>query len=54
MLGTLLVSSEAPEDFNLPNKIKDGAYIINPAEYANIRTPWITLYANCYKNTYLR
>ena len=30
---------------NLPDKIKDGAYVINLDEYFNIGTPWITLYA---------
>ena len=34
---------------NLPNKIKDGAYIINCDEYADVGTHWIALY--CYKNT---
>ena len=29
---------------NLPNKIKDGAYIINLDEYSNIGTHWVTLY----------
>ena len=26
---------------NLPNKIKDGAYVINLDEYADIETHWI-------------
>ena len=30
---------------NLPNKIKDGAYIINLDEYNDIETHWIALYA---------
>ena len=30
---------------NLPNKIKDGAYVINLDEYSDIGTYWITLYA---------
>ena len=30
---------------NLPDKIKDGAYVINLDEYADIRTYWIALYA---------
>ena len=34
---------------NLPNKIKDEAYIINRDEYADVGTHWIALY--CYKNT---
>ena len=29
---------------NLPNKIKDGAYIINLDEYANLGTHWIALF----------
>ena len=33
---------------NLPKKIKDGAYIINLDEYANVGTHWITLI--CKKN----
>ena len=28
---------------NLPKKIKDGAYVINLDEYANVGTHWITL-----------
>ena len=30
---------------NLPNKIKDGAYVINLDEYFDIVTHWIVLYA---------
>ena len=30
---------------NLPNKIKDEAYVINADEYSDIRTNWIALYA---------
>ena len=30
---------------NLPNKIKDGAYVINLDEYSDIGTCWISLYA---------
>ena len=30
---------------NLPDKIKDGAYVINLDEYSDIGTHWITLYA---------
>ena len=33
---------------NLPKKIKDGAYIINLHEYANVGTDWIALF--CKKN----
>ena len=29
---------------NLPNKIKDGAYVTNLDEYSDIGTPWISLY----------
>ena len=29
---------------NLPNKIKDGAYIINIDEYSDIATHWVALY----------
>ena len=29
---------------NLPKKIKDGAYIINPDEYADVGTHWIALF----------
>ena len=31
---------------NLPDKIKDGAYIINLDEYSDIGTHWIALYGN--------
>ena len=30
---------------NLPDKIKDGAYVINLDEYSDIGTHWIALYA---------
>ena len=30
---------------NLPDKIKDGAYVINLDKYSNIATHWIALYA---------
>ena len=33
---------------NLPKKIKDGAYIINLDEYANVGTHWIALF--CKRN----
>ena len=29
---------------NLPNKIKDGAYVINLSEYSDIETHWVALY----------
>ena len=31
--------------YNLPNKIKDGAYVIILDEYSDIGTHWIALYA---------
>ena len=31
---------------NLPNKIKDGAYIRNLDEYSDIGTHWIAFYVN--------
>ena len=31
---------------NLPNKIKDGAYVINLDEYSDIGTHWIALWIN--------
>ena len=31
---------------NLPNIIKNGAYVINLDEYRNIRTHWVALYVN--------
>ena len=31
---------------NLPKKIKDGAYIINIDEYADVATHWISLFCN--------
>ena len=30
---------------NLPDKIKDGAYVINLNEYSDVGTHWIVLYA---------
>ena len=35
---------------NLPKMIKNGAYIINPDEYADVGTHWIALYANVKNN----
>ena len=29
---------------NLPKTIKNGAYVINPDEYADVSTHWIALY----------
>ena len=37
---------------NLPNKIKDGAYIINLDEYSDIGTHWIALYVKSNDITY--
>ena len=37
---------------NLPKKIKDGAYIINLDEYADIVTHWIALFCNRNEITY--
>ena len=37
---------------NLPNKIRDGAYVINPDEYSNIGTHWVALYVKNNDVTY--
>ena len=37
---------------NLPNKIKDGAYVINLDEHSDIETHWIALYVNAKTMTY--
>ena len=37
---------------NLPNKIKDGAYIINLDEYSDIGTHWVALYVKNNDVTY--
>ena len=37
---------------NLPNKIKDGAYVINLDEHYEIGTHWIALYVNSETITY--
>ena len=37
---------------NLPDKIKDGAYVINLDEYSDIGTHWIALYVNTKTVTY--
>ena len=37
---------------NLPDKIKDGVYIINLDEYSDIGTLWIALYVNTKIVTY--
>ena len=37
---------------NLPNKIRDGAYVINLDEYSDIGTHWIALYLKNNNITY--
>ena len=37
---------------NLPDKIKNGAYVINLDEYFDIGTHWIALYVNTKTVTY--
>ena len=37
---------------NLPDKTKDGAYVINLHEYSDIGTHWIALYVNTKTVTY--
>ena len=37
---------------NLPDKIKDGAYVINLDEYSDVGTQWIVLYVNTKTVTY--
>ena len=37
---------------NLPNKTKDGGYVINLDEYSNIETHWVALYVNNKTATY--
>ena len=37
---------------NLPNKIKDGAYVVNLDEYSDIGTHWIALYVKNNDITY--
>ena len=38
---------------NLPDKVKDGAYVINLDEYSDIGTHWIALYVNNKTVTYI-
>ena len=38
--------------YNLPGKIKDGAYVINLDELSDIGTHWIALYVNNKTVTY--
>ena len=37
---------------NLPDKIKDGAYVINLDKYSGVGTHWIALYVNTKTVTY--
>ena len=37
---------------NFPNKIKDGAYVVNLYEYSDIGTHWIALYVKNNDITY--
>ena len=37
---------------DLPDKIKDGAYVVNLDEYSDIGTHWIALYVNNKTVTY--
>ena len=37
---------------NLPNKIKNGVYVVNLDEYHDIGTHWVALYANKKTVTY--
>ena len=37
---------------NLPDKIKDGAYVINLVEHSDIGTHWIVFYVNNKTVTY--
>ena len=37
---------------NLPDKIKDGAYVINLDEYSDIGTHWVALYVDNNGVTY--
>ena len=33
---------------NLPNKVRDGAYVLNLDEYSDIGTHWVALWVNNY------
>ena len=37
---------------NLPNRIKDGAYVINLGEYSDIGTYWVGLWVNVNNVTF--
>ena len=41
-----------PRD-SLPKKIKDGTYVINLKEYADVGTHWIALFCNISEIVYL-
>ena len=38
---------------NLPNKIKDGAYVVNLDEYSDTGTHWVALWVNINNVTYV-
>ena len=44
--------NEVYSRYNLPDKIKDGAYVINLDEYLDIGTHWIALCVNNKTVTY--
>ena len=57
---TIILSKEKKERFNgvyfrnnLPKKIKDGAYLTNLDEYADVGTHWIALFCNRSEIVYL-
>ena len=37
--------------YNVPKKIKDGTYVINPVEYIDVGTHWIALFCNTGEKT---
>ena len=37
---------------NLPKKIKDGAYLLNLDEYADVGTHWVALFCNINETVY--
>ena len=37
---------------NLPNKVKDGAFVISLDEYADVDAHWIALFCNRNENVY--
>ena len=36
---------------NLPDKIKDGTYVVNLDDYSDIGTHWVALYSNSVQNS---